>query len=123
MLTRLEIYEEISGLSSKMADAARANDWEVVTGIERRIAQLRDSLISDSGTDRDAVLNLANIDRTRALIEKILEDDAEVRRHVEPWMAHVRQFLGGQSRRRQVEAAYSASDGRPGFGVSSGSRA
>ncbi len=123
MLARLEIYEEISGLSSKMADAARANDWEVMTGIERRIAQLRDSLAADSGADQDAVLGAADIDRTRALIEKILEEDAEVRRHVDPWMAQVRQFLGGQSRRRQVAAAYSASDGRPDFGVSSGSRA
>jgi flagellar protein FliT len=45
----------------------------------------------------------------RTLIQRILDDDAEVRRHTEPWMEQVRQFLGGSARRKQVEGAYGAS--------------
>jgi flagellar protein FliT len=58
--------------------------------------------------------------RKRSLIQRILEDDAEVRRHTEPWMEHVRQFLGDGLRRRDVEKAYAAGAGEPaagGFGI------
>jgi flagellar protein FliT len=56
----------------------------------------------------------------RRLIERILENDAEVRRHTEPWMEHVRQFLGNGVRRRDVEKAYAAGAGESaagGFGT------
>jgi flagellar protein FliT len=40
------------------------------------------------------------------MIQRILKDDAEVRRHTEPWMEQVRRFLNGDARKRQVDRAY-----------------
>ena len=37
-----------------------------------------------------------------ALIQRVLDDDAEIRRHTEPWMEKVRQLLGGTAKRRRV---------------------
>ena len=38
----------------------------------------------------------------------VIDDDAEVRRHTEPWMEQVRRFLTGNVRKRQVDQAYGA---------------
>ncbi|WP_284155424.1 flagellar protein FliT [Sulfuricystis multivorans] len=90
----LEIYEQMCALSARMVEAARANDWDRLIALERAVAELRESLLQngDTGFDRpeDAL-------RRRALIRRILEDDAEVRRHTEPWMEKVRRFLTGNA--------------------------
>lgn len=114
MPAQLDLYEEIRALSSHMVDAARSNDWERLVELERRVAALRDEMMANAGFGLDASLGTPEIDRRRGLIQQILEDDAEIRRHTEPWMEHVRQFLGSQNRRKQVQHAYAATDSRPG---------
>lgn len=107
MASQIELYEEMSALSSRMAEAARAGDWDNLIELERRVATLRDTLMGtpdDPGAARDA-------DRKRLLIRGILEDDAEIRRHTEPWMEHVRRYLGDSVRRRDIERAYAAGAG------------
>ena len=107
---QLDRYEEIRALSSEMVDAARLNDWERLVTLERRVGVLRDELIANAGFSPEAVAGTPETERKRGLIQQILEDDAEIRRHTEPWMEHVRQFLGSQNHRRQVQHAYAATD-------------
>ena len=114
MPDQLDLYEEIRALSADMVNAARANDWERLVTLEHSVAALRDELIANSGPDRDAGVGATENDHRRGLIQQILEDDAEIRRHTEPWMEHVRQFLGSQNRRKQVQHAYAATDSAPG---------
>jgi flagellar protein FliT len=45
------------------------------------------------------------MERKRELIQRILRDDAEVRRHTEPWMEQVRRFLTGNVHQRQANRA------------------
>jgi flagellar protein FliT len=106
MPAQIETYQEMSALSAQMVDAARANDWERLIGLEKTVATLRETLLAEDDNSRLSPLEL---DLKRALIQRILDDDAEIRRHTEPWMEHVRQFLGGNARRKQVERAYGAS--------------
>lgn len=106
MSSQIEIYEEMSALSAQMVEAARANDWDRLVGLERSVVQLRNTLLEDDDNSR---LSADEIEQKRALIQRILDDDAEIRRHTEPWMEQVRQFLGGNARRKQVESAYGAS--------------
>lgn len=103
MPTQIALYQEMSALSSRMVDAARANDWDTLIDLECAIAELRSSLLQDDGTGihSDAELRLKSL-----LIQRILADDAEVRRHTEPWMEQVRRFLGSDAKRRQIEHAY-----------------
>lgn len=98
----LEIYEQMCALSTRMVEAARANDWDRLIALERAVAQLRDTLLQNGGA---AAENPEETERRRALIRRILEDDAEVRRHTEPWMERVRRFLAGNPRRQPVDRA------------------
>ena len=91
MPSQIELYEEMSLLSSRMAAAARASDWEHLIELEHRIRGLRDALLAIADDGSEAAVDLA---RKHNLIQRILEDDAEVRRHTEPWMERILYFLG-----------------------------
>lgn len=95
-------YEEMRALSAKMVAAARARDWETLVALERSVAKLRDALLDDD----NAALSDAEKETKARLIQCILEDDAEVRRHTEPQMEEVRRFLGNAAKKRQIERAY-----------------
>jgi flagellar protein FliT len=103
MPAQIDTYKEICALSAQMVDAARANDWDKLVDLERNVANLRDSLIGD---DDNNSLSVQERDLKHGLIQRILDDDAEIRRHTEPWMEQVRRFLGGRSSRDRLERAY-----------------
>lgn len=109
MPSQIAIYEEMKTLSTRMVEAAQAHDWDQLVTLESAVRHLRISL-SDAGDTVSA--NVAEIERKRSLIQQILLDDAEVRRYTEPWMEHVRQFLGGHVKRREVRKAYAAVGGQ-----------
>lgn len=118
MPSQLAIYQQMSTLSAEMVEAARNGDWDRLIHLEKTVAGLRDTLMAqDAAGIRDASAAPEQEQKSR-LIQRILEDDAEIRRHTEPWMEKVRQFLGGNAKRRQVEMAYGS--GRPpGAGIGS----
>ncbi len=101
----VELYEEMGRISSVMVEAARAGDWERLIELESGVARLRDVLLA---LPAETGLAPADVARRRQLIERILDDDAEVRRHTEPWMEHVRQFLGDNQRLRELQRAYAS---------------
>jgi flagellar protein FliT len=103
---QIELYEEMSALSAQMVDAARAQEWDRLIDLEKRVAELREMLMAENPA---TPLSPAEIEVKRVLIQRILDDDAEIRRHTEPWMEKVRRLLGDTTRRQQVERAYGAS--------------
>lgn len=105
MPNQIDIYEEMTSLSARMVDAAQRSDWDSLIGLERSVTELRARLSEED----NANLNQVERERKAALIQRILADDAEIRRHTEPWMEQVRQFLGGTRKKRQVDVAYGAS--------------
>ncbi len=105
MPAQIEIYERMSALSTRMVEAARANDWDALIDLERAVADLRGRLSPEKD---NGATPAADIEKKRDLIRRILADDAEVRRHTEPWMEHVRRFLNGDAKKRQVDRAYGA---------------
>lgn len=105
MPSQIEIFQEISALSARMVEAAKEHDWDRLVTLEQSVSSLRDTLSTDDDNTR---LAPAELTLKAALIQRILDDDAEIRRHTEPWMEHVRQFLGGNNQRRRVEQAYGA---------------
>ncbi len=105
MPSQISVYEEMSARSARMVAAARAKDWDALVTLESSVAVLREALIND---DDNSSLSEAEREQKTRLIQRILEDDAEVRRHTEPWMEKVRQFLGSAAKKRRVERAYGA---------------
>ncbi len=108
MPCQIELYEEMSLLSSRMAAAARASDWERLIELERGVRSLRDALLAISDDGNEAATDLA---RKHNLIQRILDDDAEVRRHTEPWMERIFYFLGNGSPRRALQRASATESG------------
>ena len=104
MPSQIELYEEIGALSGRMVAAAQAHDWDALIDLERSVAALRDTLM----TSDESSGSILDTDRKRFLIQQILQHDAEVRRHTEPWMEQVRQYLGTANRRQRVQNAYGA---------------
>jgi flagellar protein FliT len=109
MPSQLELYEEMSLLSSRMVVAARASAWDSLKELEQRIVGLRSRLPTVAD---DSDVPAADLARKHSLIQRILDDDAEVRRHTEPWMEQLCQLLSDSARRRDILKAYAASAGR-----------
>jgi flagellar protein FliT len=103
MPAQIEIYEQMCALSTRMVEAARDNDWECLANLEHAVSSLRETLISDT---ENSIADPQDAEKKRELIQQILRDDAEIRRHTEPWMEHVRRFLSGSARKRQIDQAY-----------------
>jgi flagellar protein FliT len=106
MPSQIEIYEEMSALSARMVAAAQSSDWDNLIALEKSVVVLRQTLLTE---DDNSHLSAAEVELKRALIQRILDDDAEIRRHTEPWMEKVRKFLGSNAQRKHVERAYGAS--------------
>lgn len=104
MPAQIEIYEQMCALSSRMVEAARANDWDRLIDLEHSVEGLRTTLLRDV----DSAASSFEIKRKYDLIQRILRDDAEVRRHTEPWMEQVRRFLTGTPHRSQIDPACGA---------------
>jgi len=104
MPIQISRYEEMCALSARMVEAARGQDWDALVALEKSVAALRQVLADEDNSG----LSSADIERKAALIRQILLDDAEVRRHTEPWMEHLRRYLGDAARKRQVDRAYGA---------------
>jgi flagellar protein FliT len=103
MPAQIEIYEQMCALSNRMVEAARAGDWDHLIDLEHAVTGLRETLVKEAD---NAPPDPREAERKRDLIRRILQDDAEVRRHTEPWMEHVRYFLNGNARKQQVDRAY-----------------
>lgn len=113
MPRQVELYAEMSRISSLMVDAARLGDWDRLIELETGVARLRDVLIA---APEERNVSAADLARKRELIERILDDDAEIRRHTEPWMEHVRHLLGDNKRLLELQRAYAAATGDPAEG-------
>lgn len=104
MSLQLEIYREMHALSQRMVEAARAQDWDRLLSLERAVASLRDKLMAESQEEGSA----SEAEEKRRLIRAILADDAEIRRHTEPWMEQVRRYLTGRVNQDRLDRAYGA---------------
>ena len=104
-MSRIAFYESLQRLSAQMAEAAAACDWDRLVVLERDCAGLARRLEESAAGSAEA-LSREEQARKRELILRILADDAEVRRHVDPWMEQVKCFLGAGARHRDLRRAY-----------------
>lgn len=102
-MSALAMYESMREISAQMAQAAGACEWERLVALESDCAGLARRLEAQGGA---APLTAEERVRKAALIRQILADDAEVRRHTEPWMEQVKCFLGAGTRQRDLQRTY-----------------
>lgn len=116
MPVQLDRYVEISVLSARMVEAARGRNWEQLLDLERNVAALRERMREDSVTSPGSPDAEPEVARMRGLIQQILDDDAEVRRHTEPWMEQVRLLLSGHLSDWRVSGSASSTGAGTGRG-------
>jgi flagellar protein FliT len=111
MLTRPDL-DALLARYEAMAEAARANDWDRLSALEREAAALRETARAGADAVADAAaLATLPADEAAALragIERLLALDAEIRTHADPFLASVRKLLAGGRQERAVRNAYGA---------------
>lgn len=90
----IDYYKAIEDSSSKMLEAAKAEDWDGVVRFEGACAVLIEQLRHRSHTEElDAA---AKAEKSRIML-RILNNDAQIRYLAEPWLAHCESRFDGQS--------------------------
>lgn len=85
----LSMYENIAGLTSQMASAARLNDWDGLSELEHQCAAEARSM----GPGPLPALSGAARQRKLDLLRKILANDREIRTITEPWMMQLSKVM------------------------------
>lgn len=102
----IERYEFIAQLTAEMLAAARVGCWEQLIGIETGCREIFERLIAEEEAEpRNHPPEV--LSRKAVLIRQILADDAAIRRLVEPRLNELDRWLGGSSRSRLLQDAYS----------------
>lgn len=97
-----------------MAEAARANDWERLSALEREAAALREAARGNTWGAMDDAAALAKLPPADAAelregIARLLALDAEIRSHTDPFLSSVRKLLSAGRQERALRDAYGAS--------------
>ena len=99
----IAIYEAIAELTSRMLNAAKEQDWDTLTELENRSAQLVDKL--KYFKDLEPLSGNATQQKV-ATIKRILVDDREIRDLVSPRMARLSSMINSSHTGKKVTRAY-----------------
>jgi len=91
----IDYYKAIEDSSARMLDAAKAEDWDQVVRYEGACAVLIEQLRARAQTEQ--LLPEQRIEKTR-IMQRILNNDAQIRYLAEPWLAHCEQGMDGAPR-------------------------
>lgn len=102
----IENYEQLSSIMGEMRAAAAQGDWDRLELLEKQCSQ---RVATMKALDSAGRLDENTRRRKAALIRKILADDAEIRNHVEPWVAQLQYLMQSTRQERRLQQAYSGS--------------
>lgn len=89
----IDYYKAIEDSSAKMLDAARSEDWEQVVRFEGACAVLIEQLRARAHTEQ--LMPEQRAEKTR-IMQRILNNDAQIRYLAEPWLSHCEQNMEDQ---------------------------
>jgi len=96
-------YKAILATTSRMRAAAQNNEWEQLVSLEQECRQLTEIL---KKTDAEPILDKELLQRKVEIIHQILDDDAQIRAIIEPWMMKLQDILSTNGRTRNLQQAY-----------------
>jgi flagellar protein FliT len=106
----LALYAQLSVVTTRMREAARAADWDGLIALEAECADVSSRLIEYDDGD------LRNMDyqrRKAVLIRQVLDDDAEIRQNINERLAGLWRLIDGRTSVERLNAAYGAESGIP----------
>lgn len=89
----LDYYKAIEEGSEKMLEAAKARDWDSVVRLEGGCAVLINQLRHQALNEQ---LDTADKQEKFGIMQRILNNDAQIRNLVEPWLDHFEQKFEGK---------------------------
>ena len=89
----IDYYKAIEDSSLKMLNAAKEENWEQVVRFEGACAVLIEQLRTKASSEE--LLPEQRTEKTR-IMQRILQNDAQIRYLAEPWLAHCEQAFDGQ---------------------------
>lgn len=89
----MDYYKAIEDSSARMLDAARVEDWDEVVRFEGTCAVLIEQLRHRARSED--LLPEQRVEKTR-IMQRILQNDAQIRYLAEPWLAHCESRFEGQ---------------------------
>lgn len=101
----LAVYQELADLTSRMADAASADDWDSVVELEQACAARVQQLKANEG---GAAWNPPARARKAEIIQRILADDRRIRDLATPWMARLSALINNSRTQTRLAGAYGA---------------
>jgi len=105
----LEVYGSLSERTGHMLEAAKSSDWDRLIALEQDcrglIERLKDIDVGALSPDPQYV------QRKTEMIRKVLADDAEIRKHTEPWMERLQALLGNARQMNRLERTYGSGAG------------
>ena len=90
----IDYYKAIEDSSLQMLNAARSEDWEQVVRFEGACAVLIEQLRARASTEQ--LLPEQRKEKTR-IMQRILNNDAQIRYLAEPWLSHCEQAFESKS--------------------------
>lgn len=96
-------YEYLSALTGQMREAAEQGEWDQLIGLE---PQCSDLLATMQQVDAEAELDEATRQYKIELINKILADDTEVRKHTQIWMSELQRAMQSNRQEQRLQHAY-----------------
>ncbi|QKE38567.1 flagellar protein FliT [Ferrovum myxofaciens] len=99
-------YEALSSLMGLMREAAASGQWDQLVALEKK-CQERVQIMRQA--DARSSLEESERARKKALILKILADDASIRQNTQPWMEKLQWALRNTRQERKVRQAYTPS--------------
>ena len=84
----IDYYKAIENSSLKMLNAAKEEDWEQVVHFEGACAVLIEQLRTRASCEELPATQ--RVEKTR-IMQRILQNDAQIRYLAEPWLAHCEQ--------------------------------
>lgn len=103
----LALIASMHAHSQQMLDAARANDWDRLSALEKQRSALRRGWPANPSAAYEA-LSAADRARAEALIRQTIDLDAMTRSIVEPWLESTRQLFARGARQRDLRSSYGA---------------
>ena len=89
----IDYYAAIEDSSAKMLEAAKLEDWEQVVRFEGACAVLIEQLRERASSEQ--LMPEQRAEKTR-IMQRILNNDAQIRYLAEPWLMHCEQTQQGQ---------------------------
>lgn len=89
----IDYYKAIEDSSLKMLNAAKSEDWDQVVRFEGACAVLIEQLRMKARSEE--LLPEQRSEKTR-IMQRILQNDAQIRYLAEPWLMHCENSLEGQ---------------------------